>query len=213
MVAGAAIRGAFARPEPTPPETTPADPATSGIVRTESAGPRRWINGVPSGFSRDEDGARSAAITYGTLAGALVNTAPIAVEPIIGSISTASTRSRRIADVNTALDTLRTRVAGGAGPIVVVQAPVLVRVDSYAERRAVVTSWMTTVVARQGVADPQSTWSTITAVLLWERGDWRLESERIVPGPTPDQSVDSAPPTYDEFASTLRGARQVWGAQ
>lgn len=213
LIAGAALRGALADP-PKPDSTSPTDgPPSVGVVRTSSPGPKRWLDGVPSGFSHDEDGAQAAAVTFSSLAGSLVNANPASVDSIVSAISTKASAAQRVAATVAALDALRSRLAGGTGPIVLVQAPVLIRTDDYSDAKASITMWTTTVVARRGVADPQSTWSTITLELLWERGDWRLDQETTLSGPTPDQSTDAAPPSFDAFEAALHGSRPVGSAR
>ena len=210
LVAGAALRGAISEPA-SETTSTPTDgpTATRGVVRTSATGPKRWIDGIPSGFAHDEDGALAASTTFITLGGSVVNAGPAAVRPVISAISASSTAERRVAETVVALDDLRSRLSGGTGPVVLVQAPVMVRIDDYSDERASITMWTTTVLARRGVADPQSTWSTVTFELVWERGDWRLLSETSIAGPTPDQSSDAVPPSFDEFESALRGSRPI----
>ena len=182
-------------------------------MRTSATGPKRWIDGIPSGFAHDEDGALAAATTFITLGGSLVNAGPAAVRPVISAISASSTAERRVAETVVALDDLRSRLSGGTGPVVLVHAPVMVRIDDYSDERASITMWTTTVLARRGVADPQSTWSTVTFELVWERGDWRLLSETSVAVPTPDQSSDAVRPSFDEFESAVRGSHAVGGGR
>ena len=76
----------------------------------------RQIDGVPSGFSHDEDGAQAAAVTFSSLAGSLVNANPASVDSIVSAISTKASAAQRVAATVAALDALRSRLAGGTGP-------------------------------------------------------------------------------------------------
>ena len=102
-------------------------------------------------------------------------------------------------DASGTSDAVRQRLAGGNGPYATYQSPVLVRIDSFDDDEATVTLWLVSVVMRRGIAEPQSTWTTVSLTLSWERDDWRLASERSIDGPTPDQSVDEAPISVEEF--------------
>lgn len=208
-VAGAALRGAV---EERPSARAKVDVGTSPS-RLVAAGPRRWVDGAPSGFSRNVEGARAAAVAYSTLGGTVLNLDPITLRRVASSISTSETAANRAQTLQESSDAVRQRLAGGNGPYATYQSPVLVRIDSFDDDQATVTLWLVSVVMRRDIAEPQSTWTTVTLTLDWERDDWRLASERSIDGPTPDQSVDEAPISVEEFEQRLEGAQPMWGPQ
>lgn len=206
-VAGATIRGAVGGADSQPIANDGAERPSNN----NPAGPRRWVEGAPSGFSRNAEGAQAAAAAYATLGGTLLNADPISLRRLTSSISTADSSAEKAKDLQESAEAVRQRLAGGTGPYSTYQAPVLVRVDAFDRNAATITLWVVSVLMRRDIAEPQSTWSTVTLHLEWEKDDWRLASQTTVEGPTPDQSIDDPPISIDEFEDRLRGARQVWG--
>ncbi|MGH8919273.1 MAG: hypothetical protein ACRD0H_13260, partial [Actinomycetes bacterium] len=85
------------------------------------------------------------------------------------------------------------------------QAALSWRLEQFSGPRARVAVWNVTVLALDGVASPQASWSVTTFDLIWERGDWKVLADKTQPGPAP-MLDDSAPPaTTAELARTLDG--------
>jgi len=65
--------------------------------------------------------------------------------------------------------------------------------------------WNVGVLARAGVAPPQAAWATSTLELVWERDDWHLDAETVVPGPAPILNDSTAPAAAATFTTALDG--------
>lgn len=97
------------------------------------------------------------------------------------------------------------RERGGSGPVVFRQAVVVSRVEAWSPERARVSVWHVGVLARDGVAPPQAGWATSSYELVWERGDWKVWSATVVPGPAPILNDSTAPATARELITALTG--------
>jgi hypothetical protein len=202
MVTGAALaiqlwgRGA----EPTMPHASAAPvPAAQEIGRTSVA------DGVTSGFSRTPDGAIAAAAAYVTTGQTLLDLDPLAAERAVRRMAASAYEDRFAAETMRQLKDAREALAAGSGPIVYRQAAVAHRLESFEAGRARVAIWNVGVLARNEVAPPQAAWATSTLELVWERDDWRIWAETIVPGPAPILNDSTAPATSAQFAAALDG--------
>ena len=55
------------------------------------------------------------------------------------------------------------------------------------------------------MAPPQAGWAISVFELVWERGDWKVWSETITPGPAPIPDASAAPATSEQLAGALTG--------
>ena len=184
-----------------------ATPTTGSSQSIDSsATPRPHLeNGVPAGFARTSDGAVRAAAAFVCTGQAILDMDPLSAEDAIRQMAATSTADRQVADTLTKLRTARSSLASGTGATVYRQAAVAWHVESFDADRARIAIWSVGILARDGVAPPQAGWATSTFDLVWERNDWKVEREVIVPGPAPILDNSAAPATADQLISTLHG--------
>lgn len=211
FIAGFALRSVAApsaRTEP-PAEATSGDPAIASqperAAAVDGPGPTRIESGVPAGFTRSEAGAVAAATSFLTTGQALIGMDPLAAEEAIRQMASAATADRQVDDTLEQLRGLRDVVAGGTGPIVYRQAALAYRVDSFDRNAARLSIWHVGVFTRDAIAPPQAGWSTSTFELAWERGDWKIVDETVLPGPAPMLDGSSAPSTSRQLIASLDG--------
>jgi hypothetical protein len=162
-------------------------------------------HGVPAGFAQSADGAVAAAAAFVCTGQAILSMDPLSVEDAVRQMATTSTADQQVADTLAKLRTARGALAEGTGATVYRQAAVAWRVESFTPDRARIAIWSVGVLARDGVAPPQAGWATSTFDLVWERNDWKVEREVIVPGPAPILDNSAAPATANQLISTLQG--------
>lgn len=183
------------------PDRTPeAEPVLQG---SHVEGPA--ADEMPSGFTRSSDGAVAAAAAYVTNGQALLDLDPLAAERAIREIAAEEYADRLAAETMEQLGAARDALADGRGPIVYRQAVIAYRVEAFNPDRARVAVWNVGVLTREGVAPPQAAWAISTFDLVWERGDWRIWAETIVPGPAPILNDSAAPTTAQQLVAMLDG--------
>jgi hypothetical protein len=168
-------------------------------------GPEHLTNGIPSGFARTRGGAVAAAAAFVCTGQALVDLDALSVEDAVRSMAASASADRQVADTQNQLRRTRDALASGEGPIVFHQAVVAYRVEAFDPDRARVAVWNVGVLTRDGVAPPQAGWAISTFDLVWERDDWRIWSETVVPGPAPVLNDSTAPATPAQFVQSLDG--------
>ena len=170
---------------------------------------RRW--GIPVGFARTERGATAAAVGYVLSGSVLLDMAPTRVPEAITLMSAEASSTARVAEAQAKLSGLRQVLAAGRGPTRYDQAALAVRMEAFSDERARVSVWSVGVLSRDGTAAPQAGWTTSTFELVWEREDWKIWSEQITPGPTPDLNGSDPPATSVELDTRLDGFT-IWEA-
>jgi hypothetical protein len=160
---------------------------------------------MPVGFSRSQEGARAAAVAYVLTGQALLGLAPTEVPDAVRVFAASASAETQVRDAQEQLGALRAALAEGSGPIRYIQSILATRVDAYSRARARVAVWSVGVLARVGAAQPQAGWTTSTFELVWERGDWKVWSETIAPGPAPLLNGATRPATNSEFERSLDG--------
>lgn len=221
FVASAALSGAFVLGLLIAGHRTPPTRSTPGTVTSptkvqpdhlSAAGPGptglRW--GIPTGFARTDDGAAAAGVGYVLTGAAFMNMAPTQVPDAIALMSAKASTPARVDEAQTKLTQLRKVLSGGQGPTQYLQAALAVRVEAFTVDRARVSVWAVGVLSRDGAAVPQAGWTISTFELVWEGGDWKVWSEQIAPGPTPDLNAGDRPATSTDFGSRLHGFT-AWG--
>lgn len=202
FVAGMAVRGiggaGSARDEATRVRAA-ADRAA------EAVGPTGERAGMPIGFAHTEDGARAAGVAYVLAGQRLLALPPTRVGDAIRAITASASADAQVADTDQQLRRLREVLAEGTGPIRYLQAVLATRVDAYTPERARISVWNVGVLSRSGAAQPQAGWNVSTFELVWERGDWRIWSETITPGPAPALNAGAAPASHEQLDRALNG--------
>ncbi len=168
-------------------------------------GPRLVEDGIPSGFSRDRQGAIAAATGYVCTGQALLDMDTVAAEEAVRRMAAGASADLLAEETLAKLRAARETLRGGTGPIVFRQGVVAHRLEAFTPDRARVAVWRVGVLAREGVAPPQAEWAVSTFDLLWERDDWRIWAQTIVPGPAPILNDSTAPATASQLIAALDG--------
>ncbi|KOV81813.1 hypothetical protein [Nocardia sp. NRRL S-836] len=188
LVAGVLV-GRYTLPasgEQAQPGQTPSGNATSGAGAREH-GPKTITKGVPSGFTRDREGAASAAMIAVQLQPAVAHghADPEVVKTtwIAGSADQATRQLFSQTKASSADD--RTS-----------KAPADFAVKDFTGDQAVVELWVSSVgigpgLGGRGVIRAQR-WSTVTYRLVWEADTWKVAAVKTVDGPQPGTD-DAAP--------------------
>ena len=203
FLAGMAVRGLISGDPPRPASTV--TPGPSGAANRPGPGPARFEDGIPAGFAQSEEGARAAAASYVLTGERLLELPPTRVASAIRQMAASGSADAQAADAEEQLRQLRDVLDDGTGPVRYVQAVLATRLEAYSAERARVSVWNVGVLSRIGAAQPQAGWTTSTFELVWERGDWRIWSETIAPGPAPDLNAGAAPATSAELEQALSG--------
>jgi hypothetical protein len=146
-----------------------------------------------------------AAASFVCTGQSILDMDPLSAEEAVRQMAATSTAEQQVADTLAKLRTARADLAGGTGATVYRQAAIAWRVEAFSPDRARVAVWSVSVLARNGVAPPQAGWATSTFNVVWERGDWKIESEVIVPGPAPTLDNSAAPATAPQLLASLQG--------
>lgn len=190
---------------------TPAPPAARVVAAAPAAppppgpGPLTTRDGVPAGFADTRDGAVAAAAAYVCTGQVLLGMDPLSGGAAIRQMAAAASADSQVQSTLAQLSATRDQLASGTGPITFRQSAIAWRLTAWQSDRADVAVWSVSVLSRAGVAPPQAAWATSTFDLVWERGDWKVWSEAIVPGPAPILNDSTAPATADQLATALSG--------
>ncbi|MFF0818384.1 hypothetical protein ACFYVR_25040 [Rhodococcus sp. NPDC003318] len=153
-------------------------------VRT-SHGPTDIVDGVPTGYSRDEAGARTAAINFITATEQAAQ-GRISIEAVTEHFVASSPTD----SLNAVLKSSTNRP--DAERTVMNSQPAIVNLAEYSDDAATVSVWAMTVgqsdLDGEGKVGVLTTWSTTTVGLVWEDGDWKAKDWAFKTGPTPEQA-------------------------
>ncbi|MFD4406642.1 hypothetical protein ACFWPH_28165 [Nocardia sp. NPDC058499] len=157
----------------------------SGFTVRAAHGPTRVIDNVPAGYTRDAEGAATAA----------VNAVQALAEAGQGRIDMANVVRVVVAaepgpQLRESIEISRDR--GNDGDVLTV-LPAAVSVLSLTDTAAEVSVW-TMGVSRASIApgDPVSVttlWTSNTVSLVWEGEDWKVKEKTGQVGPTPDEVI------------------------
>ena len=198
VVIALGVRGCGSEGESTDTATQPGI-GDSAPIRT-AHGPTSIADGVPNGYTRDQDGAATAA----------VNTIQVVNEAITGRISMDAVERTRIA--TSATRAVLDVVADGKDPRnyqdTLTMAPAAVTVVSFSADAAKVSIWeMSTSQTSVTPEDPKAirvAWSTEEVSLVWQDGDWKLQDKTFRPGPDPADPAVTAPPAGSALATPVQ---------
>lgn len=188
LVAGVLV-GRYALPasseQAQPGQTQPSD-APSGAGAREH-GPKTITMGVPSGFTRDREGAASAAMIAVQLQPAVAHGhADPEVVKTTWIASSADQATRRLFS-QTKASSADDRTS---------KAPADFTVKDFTGNQAVIELWVSSVgigpgLGNRGVLRAQE-WSTVTYRLAWEADTWKVSTVKTADGPQPGTD-DTAP--------------------
>ena len=204
FIAGLAVRGFISARPSTRSNTSTATTATPAASHA-TPGPNTVVDGIPSGFARTDDGARTAAISYVLTGQRLLEMEPTRVADAVRSMAAAGSADAQVIEAEQQLDSLRTTLASGTGATHYLQAALASRVDAFTTERARVSVWSVGVLSRTGIARPQAGWSISRLELVWERGDWKIWSETITAGPAPALNASATAATAEQLDQALTG--------
>lgn len=178
---------------------------TDAQAVTPNTGPTATVDGAPAGFARTEHGAVAAAASYVTTGENLLDMDPLSAERAIRQMAAETTADQQALSMLGDLRRVREVLRSGTGPIIYRQACLAARVERFDRDEARVSIWNVGILSREGVASPQAGWKTSVFELIWERGDWRIRSEIVTPGPAPSIDASAVPATSAQLAAQLAG--------
>jgi hypothetical protein len=203
----AVTRGIAPRDGQAAPAATPAAaPMVDGEV---IPGPSTVVAGAPAGFAHNQDGAVAAAAAFVTTGQALLDIDPLSAEAAVRQMASTGGADRQVRQALDDLSGLRDALRSGSGPIVFRQGILATRLVASTDAGATVEVWSVGVLARRGIAPPQAGWRTSRLELVWERGDWHLDSETVQPGPAPVLDDSVVPATAEQFVDAIDGFEPV----
>lgn len=170
------------------------------------------LDHATAGFAQDRAGARDAAVAYTAhLSQRLLYLEPADAEAAVRAVAAAASVDTLVADTRASLAAARGPLAAGTGATWWAVRPLAAKVEAYSPQRARVSVWLVRVLARQGVAVPQSSWATETVELVWENGDWRLWSDTTTAGPSPVLDGSALPVSAAQLDRELDGFELLAG--
>ncbi|MDE1672649.1 hypothetical protein [Nocardia gipuzkoensis] len=162
-------------------------------------GPTRVIDNVPAGYSRDREGAATAAVNV-VQALAQAGQGRIDMSKVVAGLVAADPGPQLRASIDISRDRATEQD-------VLNVLPAAVTVSELTDTSAQVSVW-TMGVSRASIApgDPVSVttlWSTSTVSLVWQDEDWKVREKTGRVGPTPDEVV--APNSGSPLTKPLTG--------
>jgi len=183
--------------------TTGTQPGNGTVDLPESGpGPRTTVDGVPQGWSRNEAGARAAAISAVRLTGDIARSGFITRTDMIELLATtrfgpalAEASAAQLDEMAAELD--ETDISPTS--LLFTELPLTARVVTADDTAARVEVWSVLVVAVPDQGAPRQAWRTVTVDLAWERGDWRIHGWTARAGPTPALGFEAPIASADEL--------------
>jgi hypothetical protein len=176
--------------------------ASAGVPAPAGAqGPTTVVAGVGMGFRHDRGGAAAAAASFARSYGTLVALDDAGAVAAKRAMAASASADRLVAAMQARLANLR-RV-WPVGSLSYRVAPLAVRVRMDGADAAAADVWYVGVVAGAGLPTYEE-WVTESYRLVWERDDWRIDTEADTPGPRPDPGRQS-PSTAAELDARLVG--------
>lgn len=199
--------GAFAthREPPRPASGTQPRVAPAADSPDEGPGPREIVDGVGVGFSHNAAGAVAAAVSYTIAPQAWLYLSDETVRTSAEALTVPAAHAEIVPDLVEDARLLRDQLTQASGTVWFVVAPLATKVDNYRDDEARVQVWATRVLSADGVAVPQAGWQTLSFVLVWSDGDWRIGGVDEAEGPTPQLEVGLQPWAADYLDQELQG--------
>jgi hypothetical protein len=172
-------------------------------------GPRSSVGGVGVGFEYSERGALAAALSYATAAQSWLYLGDDQLVVAANAVVAPSARDRLVGSLVDDVRLLRDQLDEATGVVWYVVSPLATKVDSYRASRAVVRVWTVRILSADGVAVPQSGWSTLSFELVWDSDDWRVADVAEADGPSPQLEAGAQPWAASYVDETLAGFTRV----
>ncbi|SDP97842.1 hypothetical protein [Lentzea jiangxiensis] len=197
LLIGGVVIGRYGVPatdEPTETGQVPRSSAPDSAGAREH-GPSKIVKGVPSGFTRDREGAASAAVIAVQL--------PLNIARNYADLEVVkSTWLARDADAATRRE--YSERGSTTGDDLTIKMPADVTVKDFNGDNAVVEVWVSTTGVAPGFGGRGTTrsqsFSTVTVELVWEREDWKVVTFTTSDGPRPGTDTAAPAPTLKPFA-------------
>lgn len=176
------------------PGQAPSTSSPAGAGAREH-GPTKITKGVPSGFTRDREGAASAAVIAVQLQPAVAHGhADPEVVKTTWVASSADQATRQVFSQGKAT----------TGDDRTTKAPHDFAVKDFTGSEAVIELWVSSVgigpgLSGRGVIRNQ-TWSTVTYRLVWEADTWKVATVKTVDGPQPGTDTAAPAPARKQVA-------------
>lgn len=179
-----------------PPVTTPPSAAGPGPLERE--------HGVPVGWSRDERGARAAAVSAVALTGEIARAGFITRADMIAVLASERFAPTLASESSVQLQELLGDLPANGVPAASVlwrELPLTADVVHADSSTASVRVWAVLVVGAPDSGSPRQLWRTVTVDLVWERADWRVDGWTTTSGPTPALANNVPIAALDELAA------------
>ena len=186
-----------------PADTTELVTSPAKAAAPVAVGPRSERFGVAQGWSRDDRGARAAAVSAVALTGDIARAGFVTRADMIGALASARFTPILVRASATQLaDLVGDLPARGvpAGAVLFRELPLTARVVSADADTARVLVWAVLVVGVPDGGAPRQLWRTVTVDLVWEAADWRIDRWTAAPGPTPALATNAPIATVADFA-------------
>jgi hypothetical protein len=190
------------------PNTTLPTALPVVTVPTTSArvGPVAVVDGVSHGWSHDPAGAQAAAVAAVRATGPIAKAGFISRADLIRSVASTAFGPKLAAASSAQLSEMTAELgAAKIAPtdLVWAELPLTARIFASTGDRATVDVWSVLVVGVTGKGAPRQMWRTVTATMIWERDDWRIDDWTTTPGPTPALAAMAAISDVPVIASVL----------
>jgi hypothetical protein len=188
-------------------------PAAAARTRAPAcpSGPTLGRSGLDVGFTRDEAGAAAAAVAYATAPQRWLYFTDDEIRAAVGEIATPVAAPRMVEDVVSDVTMAREQLEESPGRVWWLVRPLAYQVEDQGTAQARVSVWVITILAAEQVAAPQTEFITVTVDLAWVDGDWRADSIRDTPGPTPVTGPHDQPWDAEPFDRSLDGFTRLDG--
>lgn len=188
-------------------------PTAPGVTGAAEPGPTRTANGVPVGYAHTREGAVAAAVNYDLVLGSPLFLNDARRNAAMRILGTPSYVRGAIPALAAAVRALRQGPLGQGlrrgSPTLYQGAPLGYRVVSFSPDRAVVEVWGLSLLGNTTTIQPQISFHTGTATLLWQRGDWKLDTNASQPGPTLAAAPNTQPSPAEQTVTFARRLREL----
>lgn len=174
-------------------------------------GPTLERSGLDGGFAKDKPGAAAAAVAYATAPQRWLYFTDDEIRSAVGEIATPAAAPRMVDDVVSDVTMAREQLGQSTARIWWLVRPLAYLVEDQGPTQARVSVWVITILAAEEVAAPQTEFMTVTVDLAWVDGDWRVDSIRDTPGPTPITGPHDQPWDAEPFDRSLDGFTRLDG--
>lgn len=169
-------------------------------------GPSRRVDRMPAGFAHSAEGARAAGEAFAADAEqTMLYLSDDDEERAQRQISSARSIPDGIHHRQSATSEWRPILGAGRGQLWWIVTPLASKVIEYDGSKATVNVWVEYVMSRDGATRPRSWYGMSHLELVWERGDWKIDDQRISDGPVPAVAATQSPWSATGLNTALDG--------